>query len=52
MWEELPFNPDDKLVDSDRMDGLVFDANRITFDVDDAHGATLGGLQKSIDDLS
>ena len=52
VWEQLPFNPDDKLVDSERMDGLAFDANRITFDADDAHGATLRGLQKSIDDLS
>ena len=52
VWEKLPFNPDDALVDSERMDALAFDANHITFESPDTMGATLRGLTKDIDDLS
>ncbi|MBT6179892.1 MAG: hypothetical protein HOI23_21805 [Deltaproteobacteria bacterium] len=52
VWEELPFNPQDALVDSERMDTLAFSANHITFDAPDSMGATLRGLTKAIDDLS
>ena len=52
VWEELPFNPDDKLVDSGRIVDLAFDASRYTFATADRHGATLRGLEKSIADLS
>ena len=52
VWKELPFNPQDALVDSERMDSLAFSANHITFDAVDTMGATLRGLTKAIDDLS
>jgi hypothetical protein len=52
VWKELPFNPHDALVDSERMDTLAFSANHITFDAPAHMGATLRGLTKAIDDLS
>ena len=52
IWTQLPFNPQDPLVDSERMESLAFDASRISFESGDAMGATLRGLQKAIDDLS
>lgn len=52
VWKELPFNPQDPLVDSERMDALAFSANHITFEAPDTMGATLRGLTKAIDDLS
>ena len=52
IWTQLPFNPQDPLVDSERMESLAFDASRISFESEDAMGATLRGLQKAIDDLS
>ena len=49
IWESLPFNPEDALVQSE---ALAFDANHITFDSPDSMGASLRGLTKAIDDLS
>ncbi len=52
VWKELPFNPEDPLVDSERMDSLAFSANHITFESPADMGATLRGISKAIDDLS
>ena len=52
IWTELPFNPQDPLVDSERMGALAFAANRITFEEPQAPGATLRGLTMAIDELS
>ena len=49
IWESLPFNPEDALVESA---ALAFDANHITFESPDSMGASLRGLTKAIDDLS
>ena len=52
IWSKLPFNPDDPLVVSDRMDKLAFDANLISVDEPASGGATLYGLKSSIAELS
>ena len=52
IWSKLPFNPDDPLVVSERMDKLAFDANLISIDESAAPGVTLTGLQSSIAELS
>ena len=52
IWTELPFNPQDPLVVSDRMETLAFAANLIRFDEPSPMGASLVGLQNAMAELS
>ncbi len=52
VWTQLPFNPQDPLVESDRMENLAFSANHITFSEPTSMGASLAGLKDSIAELS
>ena len=51
IWSQLPFNPDDPLVVSERMEKLAFDANVISIDESASAGVTLTGLKDSIAEL-
>ena len=41
IWSQLPFNPDDPLVVSERMDKLAFDANLVSIDESASAGLTI-----------
>ena len=52
IWKSLPFNPQDPLVVSERMENLAFSTNLISFDSETEMGATLAGLKDEIAALS
>ena len=52
IWKSLPFNPQDPLVVSERMENLAFSANLISFAAETPMGATLAGLKDEIEALS
>lgn len=51
-WKNLPFNPQDPLVLSERMETLAFTANLVHFEQPAEKGVSLAGLKDAIAELS
>ena len=52
IWKALPFNPQDPLVVSERMENLAFSANLVSLPANTPEGVTLMGLKSEIAALS